>query len=366
MTPFSLPRETRLPQVPTHACITLLASLFPTERERELSCALWSSSPVSREAITKNVAMGVRSGCAFLDHLFQILPQPSVRSGYRHTLSFSLTHSLGQTRTLLHSSGFPLEKWASWRKASPALKKREGPKAKEGEEEADDEEEEEEEGGTERNDYMQTRHQSAGSLISGHQNFSATCVPSRSKSDLTPSFHRIFFSDSNLRPVPYIDGQCDGQNDSSIECGWEEIPNDEAGYTLEPCTDEEKDCSADYETQASSTSTKKTISSPCLAGDEDDPILHEWMIDPRDLEVSNRVLGKGYFGEVRKGSFFMLGPLVLAFVLMACHERSGKWRGTRVAVKTIYRNAFRSRSDAQLFEKEVSMLRSLHHPHIIQ
>jgi hypothetical protein len=37
-----------------------------------------------------------------------------------------------------------------------------------------------------------------------------------------------------------------------------------------------------------------------------------------------------------------------------------------VAAKIIYRELFRSKSDEQLFDKEVRMLRSLHHPHVIQ
>jgi hypothetical protein len=35
-------------------------------------------------------------------------------------------------------------------------------------------------------------------------------------------------------------------------------------------------------------------------------------------------------------------------------------------VKVIYRELFRSKSDEQLFDKEVRMLRLLHHPHVIQ
>ncbi len=37
-----------------------------------------------------------------------------------------------------------------------------------------------------------------------------------------------------------------------------------------------------------------------------------------------------------------------------------------MAAKIIYRELFRSKSDEQLFDKEVRMLRSLHHPHVIQ
>lgn len=75
-----------------------------------------------------------------------------------------------------------------------------------------------------------------------------------------------------------------------------------------------------------------------------DQMAGEWVIDPRDLQLSDRVLGKGFFGEVKKG----------------------RWRGTPVAAKIIYRELFRSKSDEQLFDKEVRMLRSLHHPHVIQ
>jgi serine/threonine protein kinase len=49
-----------------------------------------------------------------------------------------------------------------------------------------------------------------------------------------------------------------------------------------------------------------------------------------------RVLGKGFFGEVRQGT----------------------WRGSDVAVKVIYRREFRSSDQVQLFEKEIRVLRS--------
>jgi serine/threonine protein kinase len=47
------------------------------------------------------------------------------------------------------------------------------------------------------------------------------------------------------------------------------------------------------------------------------------------------VLGKGFFGEVRQGT----------------------WRGSDVAVKVIYRREFRNSDQIQLFEKEIRVLR---------
>lgn len=46
-------------------------------------------------------------------------------------------------------------------------------------------------------------------------------------------------------------------------------------------------------------------------------------------------LGKGFFGEVRQG----------------------RWRGSDVAIKVIYRKSFRSDSEFSLFEKELGILR---------
>ncbi len=48
-----------------------------------------------------------------------------------------------------------------------------------------------------------------------------------------------------------------------------------------------------------------------------------------------KVLGKGFFGEVRQGT----------------------WRGSDVAVKVIYRREFRNSDQIQLFEKEIRVLR---------
>ncbi|ELR24935.1 protein kinase domain containing protein [Acanthamoeba castellanii str. Neff] len=57
-----------------------------------------------------------------------------------------------------------------------------------------------------------------------------------------------------------------------------------------------------------------------------------------------KVLGKGFFGEVRQGT----------------------WRGSDVAVKVIYRREFRNSDQIQLFEKEIRVLSLLRHPHIVQ
>lgn len=56
------------------------------------------------------------------------------------------------------------------------------------------------------------------------------------------------------------------------------------------------------------------------------------------------MLGKGFFGEVRQGT----------------------WRGSDVAVKVIYRREFRNSDQIQLFEKEIRVLSLLRHPHIVQ
>jgi len=62
-----------------------------------------------------------------------------------------------------------------------------------------------------------------------------------------------------------------------------------------------------------------------------------------DLRIYE-VLGKGFFGEVRRAVY----------------------RGTEVAIKIIYRNSFRSSSDRSVFEKEIHILSLLRHPCIVQ
>eukprot|EP01087_Luapelamoeba_hula_P016560 TRINITY_DN5098_c1_g1_i1.p1 TRINITY_DN5098_c1_g1~~TRINITY_DN5098_c1_g1_i1.p1 ORF type:complete len:1182 (+),score=164.99 TRINITY_DN5098_c1_g1_i1:699-4244(+) len=62
-----------------------------------------------------------------------------------------------------------------------------------------------------------------------------------------------------------------------------------------------------------------------------------------ELEMGE-MLGKGFFGEVRKAH----------------------WRGTDVAVKIIYRKQFRTLDELSLFEKEIRILSILRHPCIVQ
>lgn len=84
-----------------------------------------------------------------------------------------------------------------------------------------------------------------------------------------------------------------------IEDGWWEISCESSG---------------DYEYRTGERS--KTTLSPRKNGSqskkkEDEPLsprggnlsdkMEEWIIDPRDLQLSDRVLGKGFFGEVKKG-----------------------------------------------------------------
>eukprot|EP00029_Vermamoeba_vermiformis_P010000 TRINITY_DN5168_c0_g1_i1.p1 TRINITY_DN5168_c0_g1~~TRINITY_DN5168_c0_g1_i1.p1 ORF type:complete len:765 (-),score=122.55 TRINITY_DN5168_c0_g1_i1:390-2684(-) len=67
-----------------------------------------------------------------------------------------------------------------------------------------------------------------------------------------------------------------------------------------------------------------------------------WEI-PKEQLVFGQVLGKGFFGEVRKG----------------------KWRGSDVAIKIIYRESFKEKNDEDLFIREVEILTKLRHPRVI-
>lgn len=58
-----------------------------------------------------------------------------------------------------------------------------------------------------------------------------------------------------------------------------------------------------------------------------------WEI-PKEQLVFGQILGKGFFGEVRKG----------------------KWRGSDVAIKIIYRESFKEKNDEDLFIREVEIL----------
>jgi len=58
-----------------------------------------------------------------------------------------------------------------------------------------------------------------------------------------------------------------------------------------------------------------------------------WEI-PKEQLVFGQILGKGFFGEVRKG----------------------RWRGSDVAIKIIYRDNFKEKTDEDLFIREVEIL----------
>lgn len=71
------------------------------------------------------------------------------------------------------------------------------------------------------------------------------------------------------------------------------------------------------------------------------PIPDRWYIEGRTIKPG-RELGRGSFGVVRKA----------------------EWRHTPVAVKILYTDS--QAEDRELFEKEVRMMATLHHPHVVQ
>ena len=63
---------------------------------------------------------------------------------------------------------------------------------------------------------------------------------------------------------------------------------------------------------------------------------YAWRIAWQDLDLKDApCLGRGFFGEVRRG----------------------KWRGSDVACKVIYRTSFRDKTDKEMFIREVNVLR---------
>jgi hypothetical protein len=184
-----------------------------------------------------------------------------------------------------------------------------------------------------------------------------------------------------------------GAGAEKLEDGWEEIEDgssDDDGYFeahvhhLHQHQHHQKDRlgrkdkttrgrNAEQPLSPRSAAAEKGVVSILHAGDHQMTTgMGEWVIDPRDLQITDRVLGKGFFGEVKKGNKENENDRFLfAFAFFSSPPAhvvvwSGRWRGTPVAVKSIYRELFRSKSEEQLFDKEVSMLRSLHHPHVIQ
>eukprot|EP01133_Synstelium_polycarpum_P008918 gene8918-10450_t len=69
----------------------------------------------------------------------------------------------------------------------------------------------------------------------------------------------------------------------------------------------------------------------------------EFEIDFKDLTFGE-VIGKGYFGQVTRG----------------------RWNETEVAIKTIYRQEFKTKTIVEMFQREVSVLSILRHPNIVQ
>jgi ankyrin repeat protein/tRNA A-37 threonylcarbamoyl transferase component Bud32 len=98
---------------------------------------------------------------------------------------------------------------------------------------------------------------------------------------------------------------------------------------------EENDDAATTAVASSSASTSSTSSSSIV--DELTQISYD---DLRMLEE----LGRGFFGYVRRAL----------------------WFGTEVAVKVVYRSNFRDKDDGELFQQEVRLLSTLHHPNIVQ
>eukprot|EP01129_Flabellula_baltica_P009420 TRINITY_DN3845_c0_g1_i1.p1 TRINITY_DN3845_c0_g1~~TRINITY_DN3845_c0_g1_i1.p1 ORF type:complete len:998 (+),score=177.58 TRINITY_DN3845_c0_g1_i1:1-2994(+) len=68
-----------------------------------------------------------------------------------------------------------------------------------------------------------------------------------------------------------------------------------------------------------------------------------WHIDINEIQLEEKSLGKGFFGEVKRG----------------------KWNGVTVACKILYRNSFKDKKEMDLFIKEVEILTHLRHPKII-
>jgi tRNA A-37 threonylcarbamoyl transferase component Bud32 len=69
---------------------------------------------------------------------------------------------------------------------------------------------------------------------------------------------------------------------------------------------------------------------------------YPWQIKHSEL-VFHEVLGKGFFGEVRRA----------------------QWRGIDVAVKVIYRSSFKSKNEMDIFLREIEILSKLRHPKVI-
>ncbi|CEO97372.1 Protein kinase domain-containing protein [Plasmodiophora brassicae] len=68
-----------------------------------------------------------------------------------------------------------------------------------------------------------------------------------------------------------------------------------------------------------------------------------WVIDRREVDVSNEIIGRGAYGAIR----------------------SGRWRGCQVAIKSIHR-VLLSEYNRSVFEREMYIYSLLSHPHLLK
>ncbi|ELR22297.1 nonreceptor tyrosine kinase, putative [Acanthamoeba castellanii str. Neff] len=365
---------------------------------------------VSHDAIQKNVAMASRVGYCFTDHLFEILPQPS--SPLSPTSSSSTSSASSPSSSSADFSRSPSFSWAKQSFPPHTL----ATSSNSGSTHTRRERTESESGNGSPEDSIRYRigarlrqrvdrklHRGAPKSLSDHLERSGgrdrdLLAPNPEqqvkRADTEPVDRRHAgvakssealptYSDrgrrkqenssgsggasggrsgDRMRSVVGSDGDFeaievfvdDEEQSDDIEDGWEEITegsSDDYGYFEARLRAQQgtklkspppKPNEALSPRSAAAAVEAKTSTAVTTTGF--DQMAGEWVIDPRDLQLSDRVLGKGFFGEVKKG----------------------RWRGTPVAAKIIYRELFRSKSDEQLFDKEVRMLRSLHHPHVIQ
>jgi hypothetical protein len=118
-------------------------------------------------------------------------------------------------------------------------------------------------------------------------------------------------SDGDFEAIEVFVDDDDEEQLDDIEDGWEEITegsSDDYGYF-------EARLRTQQGTKPKSPPPKPTeVLSPRSAAAAEaktgtavtttgfDQMAGEWVIDPRDLQLSDRVLGKGFFGEVKKGT----------------------------------------------------------------